>query len=102
MTKAPIATTCTYDSRELTSTGYDVEIFADYVILTYESKWQGSRPGAKYKVSPVPPEVLAAAIREAGGKDHEHEPDLESAVSDWLDTTDESEWKLIRRGGKIG
>ena len=102
MTKPPIATTRTYDSRELTSTGYDVEIFADYVILTYESKWQGDRPGTKYKVTPVPPEVLAAAMRELNGKDHEHEPDLESAVQDWLSTAHESEWKLIRRGSKIG
>jgi hypothetical protein len=102
MTKSPIATTCTYDSRELTSKGWDVEIFADYVILTYESKWQGDRPGTKYKAAPVPPEVLAAAMRDEAGEDHEHEPDLESAVQEWLSTADESEWKLIRRGGKIG
>lgn len=100
MTKTPIATTCTYDSNELTSRGYDVEIYADYAILKYHSNWQGAAPGTTYKAVP-PAEVFAAAQREANGEEDEHEPDLLSAVHDWLRTADESEWKLLRAGSKI-
>ena len=100
MAKTPIATAHTYDSRELTSTGYDVEVYADYAILRYHSNWQGSRPGTTYKAIP-PADVLAAAQREAAGEDDEHEPDLESAVRDWLRMSCEDEWKLLRTGSKI-
>ena len=95
-----IATTSTYDNEELTSTGYDVEIYPQYAILIYRSNWQGSRPGTSYKAVP-PEDVFAAAQREAAGEGHGHEPDLESAVIDWLSKSDESEWQLLRTGSKI-
>ena len=100
MAKTPIATTYTYDIHMLTSTGYVVEIYADYAILKYHSNWQGDRPGTTYRAIP-PEDVLAAAQREAAGKDHEHEPDLESAVKNWLQMSGDYEWKLLRTGRKI-
>ena len=98
--RTPIATTCTYDSNELTSRGYDVEIYADYAILKYQSNWQGDAPGTTYKAVP-PAEVFAAAQREANGEEDEHEPDLQSAVIDWIRLSHWSQWKLLRAGSKI-
>jgi len=101
-TREPIASTKTYSS-DAASTGYDVEIYPDYAILTFHSLWQGSRPGTTYKAVP-PKEVMDAAKREAAGEDHGHEPDLESAVTEWIDHsgTDPKDWKLIRKGNLIG
>jgi hypothetical protein len=100
MTKTPIATACTYDDRELASTGYDIEIYDDYAILVYHSNWQGSRPGTTYKAVP-PPEVFAAAQRKVNGDQDNHKPDLHSAVTTWLQSAYEDEWTLLRTGSKI-
>jgi hypothetical protein len=100
MTRTAIATACTYDDRELTSTGYDVEIYTDYAILVFHSNWQGSEPGTTYKAVP-PAEVFAAAQREASGEHDDHEPDLHSAVTTWLQSAYKDEWKLLRTGNKI-
>lgn len=99
-TREPIASVETYGS-DCTSTGYDVEIYSDYAILVYHSCWQGDRPGTTYRATP-PQEVMEAARREAAGEPHGHEPDLEAAVSDWLNSCCvETEFKLLRRGSII-
>jgi hypothetical protein len=101
----------TYDPSECTSTGYDIEFFDNetlseplyYAVLTYESKWQGSESGQKYKVNPIPKDVADAFYRELNNKDHGHEPDLAAAIDTWLELEDPSceNWKKIRSGSKI-
>jgi len=111
---APIFHFRTYDPSESTSTGYDIEFFYNqalstsltpmyYAVLTYESKWQGSETGQKYKVNPIPADVADAFYRETNGKDHGHEPDLAAAIDTWLRLEDPSceNWKKIRSGSKI-
>jgi hypothetical protein len=104
----------TYDPSECTSTGYDIEFFENqalstsltpmyYAVLTYESKWQGTETGQRYKVNPIPKDVADAFYRELNNKDHGHEPDLAAAIDTWLELEDPSceNWKKIRSGSKI-
>jgi hypothetical protein len=101
----------TYDPSECTSTGYDIEFFDNekpleplyYAVLTYESKWQGSKSGQKYKVTPIPVDVADALYRELNKKDHGHEPDPATAIEAWLKLEDPfcENWKKIRSGSKI-
>lgn len=87
-----IATHQTYNPYDCTSTGYDIEIRDDGTMrLTSRSRWQGSRDGQVYIV-PTPPEIIAAL--NAG----DDEPDLETAVSDWLSTQYKEDWRMIRKG----
>ena len=111
---APLLHFRTYDPKECTSTGYDIEFFRNqalstspqpsyYAILTYESKWQGSESGQKYKVTPVPVDVADAITRMLKNEDHGHRPDLAAAIDTWLELEDPSKlhWKKIRCGVKI-
>lgn len=98
--KEPIAEIQTYSSRDFTSTGYDITVFENYAILRYHTNWQGSKDGETYKAFP-PAYVIEAAKREAAGIDHGHEPDLNAAVWQWLDSDDGDRWQLIRRGSVI-
>lgn len=100
-----------YKPREHTSSWYDIEFFKSkvlntslqtsyYAVLTYESRWQGSESGQKYKVHPIPADVAHALTRELNNEDHGHSPDLAAAVDTWLELEDPSEphWKKIRVG----
>jgi hypothetical protein len=111
---APLLHFRTYDPGECTSAGYDIEFFKSkvldtslqtsyYAVLTYESKWQGSESGQKYKVHPIPADVADALTRELNNEDHGHSPDLAAAVDTWLELEDPSEphWKKIRVGVRI-
>lgn len=96
----------TYDPKELTDTGFDVEFHKSdnhvYAILEYNTNWQGSVTGITYRADELPDDVLAAAEREWNDQAHDHEPDLETAVLTWLrSVTPESDFKLIRKGRRI-
>ena len=117
-TQAPVFTFRTYNPIECTSTGYDIEFyrldalvegFVDYAILTYKTCWQGSVTGTVYRAVP-PQDVKRAIRRELDGTDHGHDPDVETAIDDWLSTlaADSSGepfpsagWKRIRKGVRI-
>ena len=75
--------------------------------ITYRSRWVGGYDGAEY-LAPYPAAVAAALQRDLAGEPHGHEPDLETAVDDWLTdcgvgVLDAPEtWKRIRKGSRVG
>ena len=92
-----LATLRTYDPHDLTSTGYSVTIRENGTArLEYRSRWQGSYTGRVY-IADLPDSVMIAARGEAG----EEQPDLETAVLEWLASSCPDEWRMIRRGYKV-
>ena len=86
----------TYDAHDCTSIGYDVQVRDDGTLkLTKRSRWQGSLDGQVY-ITTTPLEI-ARAVTDMD----DDEPDLETAVREWLQQADPSEWKMIRSGHKV-
>jgi hypothetical protein len=87
----------TYNPRECTSTGFDVQIRDnDSVKLVYHTCWQGSRSGETWVVSPIPKCIREAM--DAENEDRDDVPDIETAVHDWLQTAWMDTAKHTRRG----
>jgi hypothetical protein len=92
-TKKILASVETYDSNDITSTGYDVDIREDGTVRAEDrSCWQGSRSGRTY-IGKATTELMATA-RGEGDADS---PDIETAVKDWLIGHLE-ECRVIRQG----
>jgi len=90
-----LATHQTYNPNDATARGYDVEIRNNGTMrLTHRSRWQGSRTGQVY-ITPTPPEIMAAL------NPGDDEPDLETAMTTWLQTQTPDDWRMIRSGHTI-
>lgn len=86
-----IAEIKTYDN-DAASRGYKLEIRDDgKTRITRRSCWQGSVNNRVWLID-TPSEIMAALD---GGED---DPDLETAVHEWLADADHDDWRMIRRG----
>lgn len=100
----PFFTFRTYNPKDCTSSGYDIEFFDAYAILTYHTCWQGGVTGTVYRVvADLIPRVVAEAVfREIYGIDHGHLPDLETAIEDWIESDEaRAKWVRVRKGSRI-
>jgi hypothetical protein len=97
----PVFTFRTYNPKDCTSSGYDIEFFDAYAILTYHTCWQGGVTGTVYKAD-LTRAVTGAILREINRTDHGHEPDLETAIEDWIESDEaRAKWVRIRKGSRI-
>lgn len=92
-----LANAKTYDTANCTSTGYDVEIRDDGSMrVMYHTCWQGTRDGETW-ICPADEAIMRAARGESGSDD----PDVATAVMNWLDTHAPSECGRRIRVGDI-
>lgn len=90
----------TYDPRECTSSGFNVEIRDnDSIKLIFCTCRRGSRSGETWVVSPIPTCIREAM--DAENEDRDDVPDVETAVHDWLQTDWLATAKHTRRGYTI-
>jgi hypothetical protein len=95
-TPKTIAQFQTYNRNDVTSTGYDISIRENNSIrIESHSNWQNSKTGIVF-IANAPTSVLNAIFNPS-----EEEPDLETALLEWIDESSEndfSNWKKIRSG----
>lgn len=102
----PFFTFRTYNPKDCTSSGYDIEFFDAYAILTYHTCWQGGVTGTVYRAELTGGgyafQVAGAVWREINGIDHDHLPDVETAIEDWIESDEaRAKWVRIRKGSRI-
>ena len=62
--------------------------------------YSANEPGATYRVDAIPMRLGLAVYRHQRKLKHNLEPDLDSAVYNWLNESDQDDWLVIRRNGK--
>jgi hypothetical protein len=101
-TAEALATIKTFRESDAASTGYLIEFFSGYAILTSRTNWQGQWDNQTWRAEQIPSYLTAAIIATTTGKQNPHKPDLRAAVTTWLETTGPDDWQLIRKGYKVG
>ena len=62
--------------------------------------YSSTEPGATYRVDAIPHRLGMAVYRHLQKLRHNLEPDLDSAVYNWLNESDQDEWLVIRRNNQ--
>ncbi len=90
-----LATLDTADFRDCINTGYTFNLYSDgHLSAEYNTRWQGSRNGARYITAPG--HVDVSEIVE-GNPDTDALAKLTMAVQE-VSPSDDSAWKQTRRG----